>query len=140
MRGFTSGGSPATSNPATIARPPSGLIIPVRILTVVDFPAPFGPRNPRISPGSTRSVKSCRAGRPPYSRRRWFVSIMKVWMVSRSDPEIGPVRCSGYRTLERKPVHLLRSHGGAERHARGRAVLPFDADALIDAVVRSLDE
>ncbi len=31
----------------------------MRIFTVVDLPAPFGPRNPRISPGSTRIDSDC---------------------------------------------------------------------------------
>ena len=43
----------ATSIPSNTARPPLGFICPVSILTVVVFPAPFGPRNPRISPSAT---------------------------------------------------------------------------------------
>jgi hypothetical protein len=49
------------SKPATTARPPVARIMPVRILTVVDLPAPFGPRKPRISPGATDIVKSTSA-------------------------------------------------------------------------------
>src|SRR5580704_10657209 len=43
----------ATSNPATVALPEVGPINPHRIRIVVDFPAPFGPRNPKISPCRT---------------------------------------------------------------------------------------
>ena len=42
-----------------LAWPESGSIMPVSIFTVVLFPAPFGPRKPRISPGRTsRSSRS----------------------------------------------------------------------------------
>src|SRR5579863_5124721 len=40
----------ATSKPATVAVPEVGPINPQRIRIVVDFPAPLGPRNPKISP------------------------------------------------------------------------------------------
>ena len=40
----------------------SGRSIPVIIFTVVDFPAPFGPRNPTISPAPTRKLTSTTAG------------------------------------------------------------------------------
>src|SRR5580698_732383 len=43
----------ATSNPATVALPDVGAISPHRMRIVVDFPAPFGPRNPKISPCRT---------------------------------------------------------------------------------------
>jgi hypothetical protein len=36
----------ATSKPATLAEPLVGLSSVHSIFTVVDFPAPFGPRNP----------------------------------------------------------------------------------------------
>ena len=34
------------------------------ILTVVDLPAPFGPRKPTISPGATLKLTSWMAGMP----------------------------------------------------------------------------
>src|ERR1700677_3584537 len=46
----TSMDSLATSKPATRAVPEVAGIKPVRMRMVVVFPAPFGPRNPRISP------------------------------------------------------------------------------------------
>ncbi len=39
--------------PATRSRPALGVRIPVSILIVVDFPAPFGPMYPTISPRAT---------------------------------------------------------------------------------------
>ncbi len=49
------------SLPRTQARPAVGKISPKRILMVVVFPAPLGPRNPKISPSSTWRVRSLRA-------------------------------------------------------------------------------
>ena len=45
-----------TSIPATVARPPSGRASVVRIRTVVDLPAPFGPSRPKTVPGSTEKL------------------------------------------------------------------------------------
>ena len=42
-----------TSNPYTDALPEVGLSKVVRIIIVVLFPAPLGPRKPKISPSST---------------------------------------------------------------------------------------
>ena len=39
--------------PRTVPRPPDGRAIPSSSLTAVVLPAPFGPRNPNTSPGST---------------------------------------------------------------------------------------
>jgi hypothetical protein len=49
----TLAGSFVTSMPATVAIPPSGGISVVRMRTAVVFPAPFGPRSPRIVPSGT---------------------------------------------------------------------------------------
>jgi len=48
--------------PSTATRPELGLASPTRIRSVVDFPAPFGPRNPVTVPGLTvkeTSVTTC---------------------------------------------------------------------------------
>jgi hypothetical protein len=37
--------------------------------TVVDFPAPLGPRNPKISPGATASSMPSTARMPPLNSR-----------------------------------------------------------------------
>jgi hypothetical protein len=54
MRRRTASGSLATSAPATRAVPDVIDSSVVSIRTVVDLPAPFGPRNPNTSPASTR--------------------------------------------------------------------------------------
>ena len=41
------------------------------------FPAPLGPRNPKISPRRTESVRSRTAGRPPNSFRRLRASMAR---------------------------------------------------------------
>ena len=41
--------------------PPVGVRMPVSILMTVDFPAPFGPMKPRISPLSTWNEMSSTA-------------------------------------------------------------------------------
>src|SRR5262249_6942834 len=40
-------------SPATLARPESGCVSVVSVRTVVDLPAPFGPRSPNTSPSRT---------------------------------------------------------------------------------------
>ena len=61
MRRFTSIGCSKTSKPATLAVPEVGGKTPVIIRMVVVLPAPFGPRNPRISPFSTLKLTSLTA-------------------------------------------------------------------------------
>ena len=53
IRRRTACGSSATSNPATRARPRSGLSKVARIRTVVVFPAPFGPSSPSTPPAGS---------------------------------------------------------------------------------------
>src|SRR5439155_11497912 len=50
MRFLTSSGCSRTSNPATVAVPEVGHRKQVNMRIVVVLPAPFGPRNPTISP------------------------------------------------------------------------------------------
>ena len=50
-----SSGCRATSKPFTEARPEVGVNRPHNMRIVVDFPAPLGPRKPKISPFSTAS-------------------------------------------------------------------------------------
>jgi hypothetical protein len=53
--------------PSTSISPERGCSCPVSILIVVDFPAPFGPRKPKISPGSTEKLtwSTARFSAPP---------------------------------------------------------------------------
>ena len=47
--------------PLTVARPWLGLSSPRIMRMVVDFPAPFGPRNPVTIPGRTVKLRSSTA-------------------------------------------------------------------------------
>src|SRR6266850_353137 len=71
MRRFTSIGCSKTSKPATFTEPEVGGRTPVMIRMVVVFPAPFGPRKPRISPLSTLNVTSLTAFKPTVGLRRF---------------------------------------------------------------------
>jgi hypothetical protein len=53
-----------------LARPLLGDIWPVSTLIVVDLPAPFGPRKPRISPGITSKLTFFTASMSPYEKLR----------------------------------------------------------------------
>src|SRR5579862_131179 len=52
-RAWRSGGAWVTSSPRKTMRPVVGAVSPARQLKNVDFPAPFGPIKPTISPSST---------------------------------------------------------------------------------------
>jgi len=52
----------ATSNPATFTSPESAAESVVRIFTVVDFPAPLGPRSAKTDPVFTVKLNPSRAG------------------------------------------------------------------------------
>src|SRR5690349_2151402 len=61
-------GFPSRSgSPSTCTAPSVGGVTPVRIFTSVDFPAPFAPTSPRISPRRSASGVSRSATTPPYS-------------------------------------------------------------------------
>ena len=49
------GGSPVTSRPSKITRPPDGRTRPITVLSVVLLPTPFRPSRPTTSPRATRS-------------------------------------------------------------------------------------
>src|SRR5947209_6722716 len=78
MRRRTSDGARTTSNPATRAEPSVGGSNVVSIFTSVLLPAPFGPINPKIVPGSTTSVRWSTATMRPNRRVRRRVSSESV--------------------------------------------------------------
>jgi hypothetical protein len=49
------------SKPATVAEPSVGEIKAASILSVVVFPAPLGPNNPKTSPSSIFKLRFCTA-------------------------------------------------------------------------------
>src|SRR5438477_11372178 len=67
----TSSPSLVTSYPATVAGPPVGRASVHSILMVVDFPAPFGPRNPKVSPRATSNDTPATASISPYRLLRF---------------------------------------------------------------------
>ncbi len=54
-----------TSNPATVAEPAVGIASVHSMLIVVVLPAPFGPRNPKVSPRKTSNSTPATATRSP---------------------------------------------------------------------------
>src|SRR5258705_6581483 len=64
--------------PAMKASPAVGFRRPVSILTVVDLPDPFGPRNPKIDPLGICRFRSCTATRRPKFLVRFWVSISNI--------------------------------------------------------------
>ena len=61
----TAARSRTTSKPATLASPAVGFASVQRILIVVDLPAPFGPRNPNVSPACTARSRPRTASTSP---------------------------------------------------------------------------
>src|SRR5215208_1967187 len=88
----TAAPSSTMSWPATQARPSVGGRSVVSMWTVVDFPAPFGPRKPYTSPGSTRrSMPSTARGPFLNSRTRSVASIAASLMTRQvTEPTIRP--------------------------------------------------
>src|SRR5207249_2949929 len=70
MRRFTPSGSRLTSTPPTTAVPLVGSRRPQSMRMVVDLPAPFAPRNPKISPWVTSNVRWSTATKSPKRRVR----------------------------------------------------------------------
>src|SRR5947208_7386655 len=63
-----------TSKPATVASPEVGSSRPQRILIVVDLPAPFGPRKPKISPRATERDTLSTATKSPKRFTKCLIS------------------------------------------------------------------
>ncbi len=71
----TPSGRRSTSMPATVAEPAVGSVSVVRILMVVDLPAPLGPSRPNTVPGATAKLSPLSAVTSPYSLTRPFASM-----------------------------------------------------------------
>lgn len=69
--------SPMMSCPKIRAVPLVGRVIPVRMRMVVVFPAPFGPRYPKISPSGTVKETLSRAWIWPYLFERFITSMAR---------------------------------------------------------------
>ena len=64
-----------SSIPATVADPELGAMSVPSTRTVVVFPAPLGPRNPKTSPFPTSKETSSKASRPSNRFDRWLTEI-----------------------------------------------------------------
>src|SRR5438552_9400963 len=73
---FAASGAWARSWPLMVIRPLEGLSRPAMMRMVVVLPAPFGPRNPWISPGSTERLTPSTAVKEPYVLTRASTAIM----------------------------------------------------------------
>ena len=67
VRAIASGARPRSDSPAKRTSPPRTRTRPMIACSVVDFPAPFGPMRPTISPGATSNDTPRTAGTPPYA-------------------------------------------------------------------------
>src|SRR5580698_7124794 len=86
--------------------PEVGASKPVNILIVVDLPAPFGPRNPKNCPASTRRFTWSTAVKSPKRRVSAAVSIAGVVMLFPAFNHDTRCRCGFTKIarLECKPV------------------------------------
>src|SRR6266508_1116956 len=116
----TAGPSSTMSWPATHARPAVGGSSVVSMCTVVDLPAPFGPRKPYTSPGSTRrSIPSTARGPFLNSRTSPSVSIAASDMPPTLRRGAALYGLRGLRRLTRQVREVLdRAHPVHRAHPR----------------------
>ena len=81
----TASGCWTTSSPTTRAMPESGRDRVFRTFTVVDLPAPFGPRSPNTVPAGTANV------RPSSARTLLGYVFTNAWTSIANEREIGSV-------------------------------------------------
>src|SRR5471030_2799926 len=93
-----SSGCSATSMPLTRARPEVGVSSPHRMRMAVDFPAPFGPRNPKISPFFTCSERWSTATNAPNAFTRSSISTASG---------TGLLACPSSLIMSFKPLRLM---------------------------------
>src|SRR3954469_24368780 len=98
---FASSGRAARSWPFTRIRPDVGFSSPAIMRIVVVLPAPFGPRKPWISPGSTDRLTPSTAVNGPY----FLTSVSTAIMASgRLRPAVGGAVALGNGQLHRPEV------------------------------------
>src|SRR5437773_7195523 len=104
----------ARSWPLMTTRPDVGLSSPAMIRIVVVLPAPFGPRNPWISPGATSRLTPSTAVKAPYLFTRFSTRIIALPRRPR------PAAPASAIPARERDVH--RPHvgcGTADEHGRG---------------------
>src|SRR6266699_5595583 len=92
-----------------VARPEVGVARPSSSRMVVDFPAPFGPRNPVIRPGASSKVRSLTAVTVPYR----LVSASTAMVLMAVPPEA---------VVNEVDAFDVRGHGRARRRPPGRTI------------------
>ena len=126
IRRRTWSGRLSTSRPCTTAVPWSGRASVVRILMVVDLPAPFGPSRPKITPRGTVMLSPSRARTPsrrprtayvftrplasmafPSSAAGWL-AVGEAWLATVGDMAVLLLRSS---VRERRPTGRRRHSG-----------------------------
>src|SRR5277367_5920327 len=119
--------------PRICALPASGKIRPTSSLIVVDFPAPFGPRNPNTSPSSTCMLRSSsdffflRFRNPyGYSFDRFSISmaafLMPLFFVTLLSPS---TRCPSHCACPATPLQSKKRHPTTWRPSFHFQFLPF---------------
>src|SRR5438132_6504424 len=124
------GGSPAMSSPLNTIRPLVGRSTPVRQLKKVDFPAPFGPMIPRISPRDTEMVTLLTAARPP--NRTVSDSVLRMGEALSTDTRAAKQRSVPGRSerwgvwgaMSGPPIELAGPRRGPPLNERGHVGAP----------------
>src|ERR1051326_2627353 len=111
------------------ACPPLGRTRPRRILIVVVLPAPFGPRNPKISPGSTVRFRLSRASVRPYCLVRLAISMAGTASRGPTLADAGLVETAG------NGLHLTGGQAFAAHAQRYGAVVALPHDGAEQASV-----
>src|SRR5260221_7261293 len=119
--------SRATSRPPTDARPLVGVSSPERMRFVVDFPAPLGPRNPKISPLPTRRETRSTAVKAPNVLTRVSVSTAHSVIAPPPAPPSPSFSCCG-SFLNQRDKHVFERRGDGAEH--GRSQIPAVQGAL----------
>src|SRR6478736_4037669 len=103
---FTCIGCCTTSKPPTVTVPSVGGMYPVAIFIVVDFPAPFGPRKPTISPSPIENEMLSTAFWLPYI-------LVRFWMCN--DMSGKNTNCDGFWILDPRFLILVQRPGPSIR-------------------------
>ena len=124
IRSRTFSGVSITSKPATFATPEVGRRRVQSIRTVVDFPAPFGPKNPYISPLRTAMSTPPTAILLPKDRPKPSVSIAKFDITVAPYPGGSAILNVPQRPKTRahagRPERSARTHGRAQERSDQR--------------------
>src|SRR5581483_6599890 len=97
-----------------VTSPDVGATNPSKVRSVVVLPAPFGPRNPHTSPGSTVNVRSSTAFTAPNRLVRWRTSIARAVPAGTTGADASPVE-GAVVAVTRRSCKFLHARDSAER-------------------------